>query len=90
MFSSGRDDVANDGNWNVYIMRADGSGQTHLVSNINTDYSPRYSRDGSRIYFQSDRDYQPYAYWQIYAMLPNGFFLAPITDPETHGMNGFY
>jgi len=50
-FTSGR-----DGNWEVYVMNADGSVQTNLTNNPGEDVFPAWSADGSRIAFSSDRD----------------------------------
>lgn len=39
-----------DGNWEVYVMTADGSAQTRLTNNVISDYAPvTWSPDGSRI-----------------------------------------
>jgi hypothetical protein len=45
-----------DGNSEIYIMNADGSGQTNLTNNPNDESVPSFSPDGSRIVFESDRD----------------------------------
>lgn len=50
-FSSGR-----DGNDEIYAMNADGTGQTNLAQNAASDQIPHWSRDGSKIAFESDRD----------------------------------
>jgi Tol biopolymer transport system component len=45
-----------DGNWEIYVMNADGSGQTRLTFNAAADTEPAWSPDGSKIAFVSTRD----------------------------------
>ena len=44
-----------DGNHEIYVMAADGSGQTNLTNNPAQDDNPAWSPDGTKIAFQSDR-----------------------------------
>ncbi len=44
-----------DGNQEIYIMNADGSGQVNLTQNAAPDEDPWWSPDGSRIGFKSMR-----------------------------------
>ena len=57
-----------DGNYEIYVMNADGSGQTRLTNNPATDYYPSFSPDGSKIAFNSYRDGNN----EIYVMNANG------------------
>ena len=45
-----------DSNNEIYVMNADGSGQTNLSNNPASDETPSWSADGTRIYFYSTRD----------------------------------
>jgi uncharacterized repeat protein (TIGR01451 family) len=56
------------GNREIYVMQADGSGQTRLTFNSAVDWYPAWSPDGSKIAFTSDRD----GNWEIYVMNING------------------
>ncbi|HEU4759764.1 MAG TPA: hypothetical protein VFT91_07260 [Dehalococcoidia bacterium] len=44
-----------DGNREVYVMKADGSGQTNVTNEPNVDDEPSWSPDGSRLAFSSTR-----------------------------------
>ena len=44
-----------DGNWEIYTMRLDGSERTRLTTHPAADRGPWWSPDGQRIYFRSDR-----------------------------------
>jgi dipeptidyl aminopeptidase/acylaminoacyl peptidase len=57
-----------DGNWEVYVMNADGSGEINLTKNSAYDYEPSWSPDGKKIVFISDRD----GNFEIYVMNADG------------------
>ena len=69
-------DSDRDGNWEIYVMNADGSGVTRLTDNDAADGFPAWSPDGRRITFDSDRD----GNWEIYVMNADGSGVARLTD----------
>jgi len=65
-----------DGNWEIYVVDADGSNQQCLTDNLAADWWPSWSPDGSRIVFTSARD----GNWEIYVMDTDGSNLQRLTD----------
>lgn len=57
-----------DGALEVYVMNADGSGQTNLTNNSAIDAEPDWSPDGTKITFYSNRD----GNFEIYVMNADG------------------
>src|SRR5205085_3626152 len=57
-----------DGNYEIYVMDADGSNQTRLTNNPAEDYEPFFSPDVSKIAFTSQRD----GNYEIYLMNADG------------------
>ena len=45
-----------DGDTEIYVMNADGTGQTRLTNNATADWSPAWSSDGAKIAFTFVRD----------------------------------
>jgi Tol biopolymer transport system component len=60
------------GTFDVYVMRADGSGSTPLTSGKANDSHPSFSADGARIAFERDGD--------IYVMRADGTGIRRISD----------
>ena len=57
-----------DGNYEIYVMNADGSGQTDLTNNPAYDWTSAWSPDGTKIAFSSNRDGNK----EIYVMNADG------------------
>jgi len=57
-----------DGNFEIYLMDADGGGQTRLTENAGEDHGPAWSPDGQRLAFVSTRDGNA----EIYVMNADG------------------
>jgi RHS repeat-associated protein len=67
VFTSNRDGLTQ-----IYAMNADGSNQTRLTNSAGNDDSPRWSPNGAKIVFQSDRDHPDTGYMDIYVMNADG------------------
>ena len=65
-----------DGNREIYVMNADGSGVTRLTNNSAEDGSPAWSPDGRRIAFYSLRD----GNYEIYVMNADGSGVTRLTN----------
>src|SRR5581483_9196050 len=80
VFESDRDDPNPLGcsfcNFEIYVMNANGSGQTRLTTNPARDDFPDWSPDGSKIVFTSDRDGNA----EIYVMFADGSGQINITN----------
>ena len=67
-------------NWELFVMNADGTGQTRLTYNSDIDTKPSWSPDGSRIAFYSGRDGNT----EIYVMNADGTGQTNLTDNPKH------
>src|SRR2546422_10268499 len=81
VFSSTR-----DGNYEIYVANADGSGPSRLTNHPAEDRFPAWSPDGTRIAFVSDRDGNP----EIYVMNADGSYPNRLTsDSALAGVPGW-
>ncbi len=67
-----------DGNHELYVMNADGTGEANITQNAASDNVPRWSPDGAKIVFFSDRDGNE----EIYTSNPDGTGLTRVTRTE--------
>ncbi|MDI7248097.1 MAG: DPP IV N-terminal domain-containing protein [Bacillota bacterium] len=65
-----------DGDWDIFVMNVDGSGEKKLTNNTASDGQPAWSPDGRKIAFASDRD----GNWEIYVMNADGSFPTRLTS----------
>jgi Tol biopolymer transport system component len=64
-----------DGNYEIYVMDADGSNPINLTNHPSRDQSPAWSPDGTRIAFQSDRESDS----DLYVMSADGTGVTRVT-----------
>lgn len=65
-----------DGNDEIYVMNADGSGQTNLTHHAASDAFPAWSPDGTKLAFMSRRDGRNY---ELYRMNSDGSDVTRLT-----------
>jgi Tol biopolymer transport system component len=70
-----------DGDWDIYLVRPNGTNLTNLTNNKYTDTDPSWSPDGSRIAFASDRD-EPGSDPEIYTMKADGTDVRRLTNND--------
>ena len=69
-----------DGNKELYVMGADGSGVHRLTTDAAEETSPSWSPDGTRLAFQTNRD----GNWEIYTVGVDGTGLTNLTRSPGH------
>jgi len=57
-----------DGNYEIYVMDTDGSGQTNLTHNAAVDENPSWSPDGGKLAFDTNRS----GNYEVYVMTASG------------------
>jgi len=67
VFASNRD-ASNIGEYEIYVMNADGTGVTRLTNSPGSNDNPKWSPDGTKIAFASTR----HVYYEIYVMNADG------------------
>ena len=68
-----------DGNFEIYVMNANGTIPTRLTNNATADAAPSWSPDGTKIAFRSRRDGNS----EIYVMNANGTNQTRLTNNAT-------
>lgn len=56
LISVGRNTTAEESNFEIYLMNADGTHQERLTNSSGADLNPSFSPDGRKVVFESDRD----------------------------------
>ena len=72
-----------NGNSEIYVMNADGSGQRNLTRDPAQDGDPAWSPDGRKIAFVSNRD----GHYEVYVMNADGSGQRSLTARTAEGRN---
>lgn len=73
-----------DGDYEIYVMNADGSGIVQLTDNDVYEWYPCFSNDGKIIIFTSGRDWDP----EIFIMNSDGSGILRLTDNNIDDYDG--
>jgi Tol biopolymer transport system component len=71
------------GNYEIYLMNSAGKDRRPITDNMATDVHPKFSPDGEKIVFLSDRDYDP----EIYVMNKDGSEQTRLTESEAYDVD---
>ena len=75
-----------DGDDEVFVMNADGTGVVQLTDNDSDDWGGFWSPDGTRIAFSSDRDGDR----EVFVMNADGTGVVQLTDNDSDDWGGFW
>ena len=75
-------DTDRDGNFEIYVMNADGTGARRLTTSPSRDLAPAWSPDGGSIVFMSDRDARPE--FDVFRVKADGTDVERLTSGATH------
>jgi TolB protein len=77
-----------DGNWEIYVMNADGTGLTRLTNNPANEFLPAWSPDGTKILFSGHRN--SFIFSEVYVMNADGSGVTNLTNnPRWDGIAVF-
>ncbi len=86
-------DPSPDGKWlahdsigdleDIFVIRTDGTGRRRLTNDLHRDRFPRWSPDGSKIAFYSNRS----GWYEIWSINPDGSGLEQLTDTPGQSVN---
>lgn len=75
-----------DGDYEIYTMNRQGKDRVPITDNLATDVHPRFSPDGEKIVFISDRDYRP----EIYVMNKDGSDQKRLTNSDSYDIDAVW
>ena len=80
----------NQRTYEIYVINSDGSGLSRLTENDDLDMYPRWSPDGSRLVFSSNR--HAFGQWEVYVMDVDGTNIRRVTisPPNITAVNPVY